>query len=481
MKTYLAVDIGASSGRIILGTIKDGILTCKEIHRFVNQMIKEGGHDRWDIDGLFHAIHEGLKANATDLGDASSIAIDTWGVDFVLLDENGERLENPVAYRDSRTDGMMDAVFERVSKDEIYARTGIPSLQFNTIYQLYYLSQNQPELLEKAHRILMIPDYLTYRLSGEMAMEYSNATTTQLLNAQNEDWDTSLLNAIGVPPAIFTTPVTPGTRTGTLSPAIQQSTGMGELPVIRSTSHDTASAVVAVPAKGDDWAFISSGTWSLVGVELDEPITTPAAMDAGFSNEGGYGGTIRFLKNIMGLWLVQCLKKSFEDPYSYEELTELAEAAPAFQCPINANDSRFLNPPCMKEAIDAYCREHGQAPPDSVGAYIRCAYEGLAAEYKEAIDTVQTVTGRTIKAINVVGGGSQNYILCQMTADVTGLPVYAGPVEGTAIGNIIVQAIAMGDIASLDEGRSIIANSVELITYEPKDTAAWSTYLDALK
>lgn len=472
MHNCLAVDVGAGSGRVMRGTLADEVLSLEEIERFDNSFSFVDGHYRWDVAGLVDSIIRGLKrAIGEGPQPPASVGVDTWGVDFALLDENDQLLERPVAYRDDRTDGMMERFFGLVDRDEVYARTGIQFMKFNTLFQLMALRTEDPGLLEKARRFLMIPDYLHYRLSGVAESEFTEATTSQLLNIETGRWDETLLGALGMAPAIFSDPVPPGTAIGTLLPAA----GGGEAApsVIMPASHDTGSAVAAVPAAGDDWAFISSGTWCLMGVEVREPVATAEALTLNFTNEGGVCGTWRLLKNLMGLWLVDRLKEDLAPALSYEDLIAAAAAAPAFETVLCAADERFFNPASMKAAVDEQCRITGQSPPDGTGAYIRAAMEALGFLFRQTLAELRQLQPKPVNRIHVLGGGCRNTMLCRMIAGATGLPVLAGPVEGTATGNILVQAMAGGLIDSLSAGRAVIRNSFDIAEYEPADGGAW--------
>ena len=472
MYNYLAIDIGAGSGRIIHGTFDGSVLHLNETFRFTNNMLSDKGHFRWDVEGLFNEILKGLIESAKQISATpASIAIDTWGCDYVLLDENDNIACPVIAYRDSRTDGLMKKFFNLIAKREIYAKTGIQFMQFNTLYQLWAAQQNGD--LANAKRFLMIPDYLNFRLTGVKANEYSNATTSQVLNSKTNDWDEDLLDILKIDKSIFEKPLMPGTVLGPLLKSVQNESGLSDIPVITPATHDTGSAVAAVPAQGKDWAYISSGTWSLMGIESDEAVCTDLALKYNFTNEGGVAGTFRLLKNIMGLWIVRGLKKSFKKDYSYNDLENMAREAEAFETFIDANDASFLNPPCMKTAIDEYCAATGQKTPQSDGAYIRCALEGLGFLYRETLEQLRDVQDQEINKIHVIGGGCQDKLLCQITADATGLPVFAGPCEGTAVGNLIVQAIALGHIKDLTEARKVVADSFEIKTYTANNQADW--------
>ncbi|TDO90046.1 L-rhamnulokinase [Halanaerobium saccharolyticum] len=485
-RSALAVDIGASSGRVLLGELKNKKIELKEIHRFENKIIKKENsknqqEDCWDLEHLFNQIIKGLKKAAAENIEAASIGIDTWAVDFVLLDKEEKRLGNAVSYRSHRTDGLMDQVFAEVTKEEIYQRTGIQFLQFNTIYQLYYLVQNEKELLEQAEYFLMIPDYLNFLLSGIKANEYTNATSTQLFNIENKDWDYKLLEKLKIPKNIFHKTVKPGTKLGKLKDSLAKKTSFSDLEVIVPAAHDTASAVAAVPAVDDNFAYLSSGTWSLMGIESDQAIVNKKALAYNFTNEGGVNNTFRFLKNIMGLWLIQEVKRELDDKYSHSELVELAKEAEVFKFLIDPNDNRFLNPESMVEEIKSFCQETGQNRPETVGEIARTIFESLAFEYKLVIEQLKEVSEKEINKLHIIGGGVQNEFLNQMIADLTGLEVYAGPVEATAIGNLLMQFKANNWISDLQAGRKIVKDSFEIKKYRAQDQAvednlAWDRF-----
>ena len=472
MSSHLAIDLGAGSGRVTRGVLDKDRLSIEEVHRFPNEMVFVEGHHRWDTTALFEHILKGLKI-ASERGGAESLGIDSWGVDFVLLDEEGHLVNMPVAYRDARTDGMMERFFDRVPADEIYRRTGIQFAQFNTIYQLFALVEENSPTLRKARSLLMIPDYFNYLLSGRKTAEHTEASTTQLVNVENKDWDKELIRALGVNPGLFQEILFPGTTIGVLTPEMEAATGLRNVSVVLPATHDTGSAVAAVPAEGADWAYISSGTWSLMGVERDNPVVTQQSRRTNFTNEGGVNGTYRFLKNIMGLWLIIKLKEELGPSDTFEDMVEQAMTAGAFGCIIDANDSRFLSPESMKDAIAAYCKESDQAVPSGAGEYYRCALEALALQYAEVLDDLRAMHDRPINRIHIVGGGCRNTFLCRMAADATSLPVLAGPVEGTAIGNILVQALFAGTFQSLEEARHCVRRSFDVVQYEPRDAAIW--------
>jgi rhamnulokinase len=476
----LAIDIGAGSGRIIRGTLKDGRIGLEEIYRFRNGMKSVQGHLRWDVLALFKEVCRGLKKVSKEGMLPSSLGIDTWGVDFVLLDANMKLLELPVAYRDPRTDGMMELFLKRMDRATVYKRTGIQFMPINTLYQLFSIAQKEPGTLKKGKHLMMMPDYLNFLLTGKRTMEFTNATTTQMINVASKDWDEKILDKIPIDPELFSRPLKPGTFLGELSPEIQARTGLGSIPVIAPATHDTGSAVASIPATGKDWAFISSGTWSLMGKELMHPICTKAALEHNFTNEGGVYGTYRFLKNIMGLWLIMGLRRSVPGRPDFTKLEGMARKARPFGCFIDPNDRRFFNPRSMKEAIKGYCLSTKQSPPRSAGAFLRCALEGIALSYREVLEQLRKTQRGKINTIHIIGGGCQNRLLDQMTADALDLPVLAGPVEGTAVGNLLVQAIALGEINNIDEGRKIVRGSFNIEEYTPKDTrvydAAWTRF-----
>lgn len=481
MQCYLAVDLGAESGRVIEGRIENDAIQLTERSRFVNGMWSLGKYTHWNILNLFDGMKKGFAQSVEAGNTPASIGVDTWGVDFALLAENDELLGLPVCYRDRRNEGMMDAFAEVMPPEEVYARTGIQFMPFNTLYQLFAMSRAKSPLLAHAKQLLFMPDFFHFLFSGEKKIEYSIASTSQLVNVEKRDWDRDILKAAGIPEHIFSPFVEPGTQVGTASVELQKETGLGPIPVITPAGHDTASAVAAAPATGEDWAYISSGTWSLMGIETPEPVHTEEARAANLTNEGGVNGTIRLLKNIMGLWLVQRCRAGFDKQYDYAELVKMAEAAPAFQSIIDPNNLRFYNPVSMPEEIAAFCKETDQPVPYSPGAFVRCCLESLALEYRTALEMLRKVQPRPINKIHVVGGGSKNQLLCQMTADATGVPVYGGPDEATALGNLIVQAMGLGHIKSLEEARALVARSFPLVEYQPSNATAWEAQLDRFR
>ena len=472
--TFLAMDLGAESGRAVAGKFDGERVKLEEIHRFPNVPVRLPDGLHWDALRIVREVKEGLaKAARTERMD--SVGIDSWGVDFGLLDRDGLLVSNPYHYRDVRTDGAMEEVLERMSKEEIYRATGIQFLPFNTLYQV--LAMRDSPLLGAAETLLLIPDLMNYWLTGEKVCEYTNATTTQLYDLGSSGWNQNLLKDLEFPTRILAPIIPPATGIGPLLPEVVEEVG-ARVPVVAVASHDTASAVVAVPARGSDFAYISSGTWSLVGVELPGPIVTREAMEANFTNEGGFGGRTRFLRNVMGLWLLQECRGKWAGEgrdYSYEELVRLAEDAPAGGALLDPDHPTFLTPGDMPSRIRSFCEATGQKPPEEPGEFARCVFESLALKYQYVIEQARDLTGLTIDEINVVGGGSRNALLCQMTADAAQLPVVAGPVEATAVGNVMVQAFAGGRVGSLEEIRAVVRRSFETSTYEPDGSVGeWS-------
>ena len=473
MPSFLAVDLGAESGRVLRGDLAEGRLTVEEAARFPTGMTRVDGRLRWPIDRILADVVAGLGAGAAS-GAVESVGVDTWGVDFGLLDERGRLLADPVAYRDPRTDGVMDRFCEKVPRERIYERTGIQFLPFNTLYQLAAMAEAQDPALAAAQRLLLVPDLVHRALCGSDVSERTNATTTQCFDPRKGQWATELVEAAGVDPTILPDVVPPATVLGELLPEIREATGLdARVRVIAPATHDTGSAVAAVPAAGPGWAYVSSGTWSLVGVETDAPVITDAAREANLTNEGGIAGTNRLLRNVCGLWIVQRLRAESADDADYETLAREAAAAPPFACWIDPDDARFLNPTSMRAAIEAYCAETGQARPADRGAFVRCAYESLVLAYRSVVDDLRRVTGRRIETLHVVGGGARNAPLAQMTADATGCEVVAGPVEATAIGNLLGQTLALRVVEDLSAGRALVRRSFGLKHFEPRNRAPW--------
>ena len=463
---YLAIDIGASSGRHILGYLENGQIKLDEIHRFSNGMTQKDGRLIWDVEHLFEEIKTGMKKCA-ELGKIPfSVGIDTWAVDFVLLDAKGKRISDAVAYRDSRTEGVDEKVYECIPEAELYARTGIQKQKFNTIYQLMALNCQEPELLIQAERMLLIPDYFHYLLTGKKVAEYTNASTTQLVSPQTKQWDMNLIGMLGYPEKIFPEIAVPGTCLGELTEAIQKEIGFNCNVVLPGT-HDTASAVVAVPAgKDEDTLYISSGTWSLMGTELLEADCSKEACCRNFTNEGGYDYRFRFLKNIMGLWMIQSVKKEIGENLSFGEICENA-AKENIASRVDCNDDRFLAPQNMTKEVQEACRESGQQIPEGIAQVASVIYNSLADCYKECCEEIESLTGKRYDKIRIVGGGSNAEYLNELTAKASGKAVYAGPVEATAIGNLCAQMIAAGELNDLEDARTCVGQSFEIRQYQP--------------
>lgn len=463
-KHCVAVDIGASSGRLIAGHIENGALQLQEVHRFENKIVQKGSHFCWEVDTLFAEIKKGIH-KCRELGlKPESIGIDTWAVDFVLLDEDGKPLTDAVSYRDPRTDGMMEEVFNIISKERLYLETGIQFQKFNTIYQLYALKQSNPEMLEKAKAFLMIPEYFNYLLTGKKANEYTNATSTQLVNAFTKKWDKELLEQLGINSDMFQEIQMPKTILGNLTEELVEEFGF-DMKVVLPATHDTGSAVLSVPSL-EDTIYISSGTWSLIGVENPFPICVTKALDYNFTNEGGMDYRYRFLKNIMGLWMIQEVRRNYNNQYSFAELVQLAQEAVPFRSIVNVDDARFLKPDNMIEEIQNYCRKTEQTVPSTVGEVAKCVFDSLVVSYQSAIREIEEIFEKEFKTIHIIGGGCQNELLNQKIADATNKTVYAGPVEATAIGNLVAQLMALGEIDSLSEARELIKQSFEVKTFE---------------
>jgi rhamnulokinase len=481
--SFLAIDLGASSGRVLLGTWDGTRFALDELHRFDNAPVTAAGTMYWDVLRLWDGVKEGLcRYAARSDAPLTGIGVDAWGVDFALLDSAGQLLGNPVCYRDSRTNGMPEEVVARLGQELIFERTGLQFMQINTLYQLYSMAQSGDPQLACAAQLLMIPDLFNYWLCGRVACEYTDASTTQFMRCGEPAWDTELLAALGIPSALLPDIVMPGTMLGALRPELLAETGLAHAPPVFAVgSHDTASAVAAVPDLDERSAYISSGTWSLVGVEASAPVVTAAALALNFTNEGGVGGTTRLLKNVTGLWLLQeCMRRWRRDgrAYSWAELLSLAEQAAPLRSLIDPTAPPFLAPPDMPAAIRAACRATGQPEPPDDGALARCCLESLALAYRRVLQATETLTGRSIEIVRVVGGGAQNRLLNQWTADACGRPVVAGPVEATALGNLMVQAVAAGVVPDIAAGRRAIAASVMLDHYQPHPTPHWDAAYD---
>jgi rhamnulokinase len=479
-RVYLAIDLGAESGRVMAGLWNGKTIRLEEIHRFPNGPVYLGDSLRWDVVRLWAEIQGGLGLAAKKYGKAIvSVGADTWGVDYVLLNRHDEMLGQPYAYRDARTNGIMEKAFRKVPRSEIFAQTGLQFMQFNSLFQLLAAKRNTPELLDAADCLLFLPDFIHWALCGSRVAEFTIASTSQCLNPLTRNWATGLLREFGLPAGMFPKVVPPGTRLGALRPGVADRTGLRKVNVVAPPAHDTASAVAGVPTANTgkpNWAYISSGTWSLMGAEVQKASLSARTQELNLTNEGGLDGTYRLLKNIMGLWLVQQCKRAFDArgrKCEYAQLAQMAAKAPALRSIVNPDDSRFLNPPDMPKAIQDFCRETRQPVPKTEGELVRCAYESLALKYREVLGWLEELTGNRIEVIHIVGGGSKSGILNQFTADACQRPVITGPVEATALGNLLVQVRASGELASLAEMREVIRQSSEVATFRPGKPGAW--------
>jgi len=468
-KRILAFDFGASSGRAMICTLENGKLNMEEIHRFPNEPVSVNGRLYWDLLRLFHEIKQGIT-KATNNGGFDCIGIDTWGVDFGLIGEDGQLLANPIHYRDARNEGMCDEVYKLISKHELYSKTGLQFLQFNTIFQLAAYKKYNPEILALAKKALLIPDLFAYLLTGEMRTEYTEASTTDLLNAKTKEIETELLELLGIKTDLFPEMIRPTETYGMLQDEICDELHCKKVPVIAVATHDTASAVASVPTLNKDYAYISCGTWSLFGTVVDEPILTKESCDASYTNEGASDGKIRYLKNIMGLWLIQQSRNEWKRQgldVSFDEMERAAKEAEPFKCFIDPDAPDFVAPGNMPKRVQEYCKKTSQFVPQTMGEILRCIYQSLALKYKYAVEILENITGKNYEFIHMIGGGIKDGLLCQMTADACGKTVKAGPVEATVTGNIIIQMMALGLIKDLDEGRKIILNSFDVKEYSP--------------
>ena len=483
-RCFFAVDLGATSGRTIVGTLADGKVRLEELTRFPNNLIETGGHFYWDIYALYFEIIKGLKQAVRRGLQVESIGIDTWGVDFVCVGDDGALLRNPLSYRDPHTFGAMEEYFETaVPKEDVYRLTGIQFMNFNSLFQLYVMRRDGNAALRHAEKILFVPDALGWMLTGEAVCEYTIASTSQLLNPVTKELDGRLLGSLGLDRSLFGRMVMPGTRIGTLTEEVQKMTGLGPVPVIAVAGHDTASAVAAVPAKDEHFAYLSSGTWSLMGIETKEPIINKVSYERNFTNEGGVEGTTRFLKNICGMWLLERCRKEWGDdaPADYGVLLSEAMKVPAFQSLINPDDPVFANPADMQGAIKEYCRATGQHVPEGYAEICRCIFESLALRYRQVAGYLKEMAAFPINTLHIIGGGSLNEYLNQFTANATGLTVLAGPQECTALGNIMLQAKAAGIVGDIFDMRRIIAGSVAMKRYEPADKEMWDNAYEKFK
>lgn len=484
-KNIISIDLGANSGRAIVARVTEAGIEIDELHRFSNGPVTVHGRLYWDVLRTFEEIKESLRKYANSYEEEPlSLGLDSWGVDYGLFDKNGRLLRNPVHYRDARTEGTMEEAFEVVSREKIFAETGIQFMELNTLYQLFAQKKENPESLQSAESFLMMSDIFNYFLTGEMATEFSLATTTQLYDPVKKEWAKRLYEEFGFPLDMMGEVVEPGTKIGNLTEEVAEDVGLGRLPVIAPATHDTASAVAAIPAEGDDWAFISSGTWSLMGKEIDDPVINDDVLAANFTNEGGVAGTYRFLRNLTGLWLVQECKREWEkqgEEYSYGELTDMAREAEPFVSLVDTDYEDFQSPGDMPEKLRDFCRRTGQKPPETKGQLIRVILESLALNYNFIMEKLESLLGERIETLHIVGGGVRNKLLSQFSANALNRKVVTRPAEATAIGNALVQAIELGEIDSLAEGRNAVRNSVELETYRPEEPDVWAEAYEEFK
>ncbi|MCE5330568.1 MAG: rhamnulokinase [Bacteroidales bacterium] len=470
---FLGVDLGATSGRTILGTIGNDSIKLREINRFPNPMIEVNGHLYWDIFALYQQIINGLKIVAEEDIEIKSIGIDAWGVDFVCIGNDGELLRQPYCYRDSQTVGAQEKFFKQVSRNKIYEKTGIQFMDFNTLFQLSTIGNNHSSILPITNKILFIPDALSYMLTGEMVTEYTIASTSQLIDSEKKTFDLELLAALDLTENSFGKLVKPGTVIGNLNETVKKLTGLGDIPVVAVAGHDTASAVVSVPSEDREFAYLSSGTWSLMGIEADKPIINDDSFSLNFTNEGGVDGTIRFLKNICGMWLFEQCRKEWNDNNSYEQLIANAGNEVPFRCFINPDATCFTNPLSITEAIRKYCEATSQYIPQTKSEITRCIFESLALRYKQVLDNLQQFASFPIKKLHVIGGGSKNDLLNRFTASALGIPVIAGPTEATTIGNLMLQAKTAGLYPDIQSMRKSISRSVPLTQFNPENHSEW--------
>jgi rhamnulokinase len=487
----IAVDLGASSGRVIAAELKSDRIQLTDVHRFENSPVNIGNRLHWSLHGLWQQIEHGLTLAAKQYGDRiASIGVDTWGVDYVLLDRNLDLVGPGFCYRDPRSTGMMKRVFDSICQADIFEQTGVQFMEINTLYQLYSMRAENSPLLDIAEHFLMIPDFINWLLTGQMVNEYTNASTTQLLHATNGQWSTKILDALNIPKKIFKTPVQPGTQLGALRPNVRSRTGLSEnVQVIAPATHDTGSAVIAVPAEGfasakPNWCYISSGTWSLMGVELAEPILSDACRQLNYTNEGGANGSVRLLKNIAGLWPFQQCRAAWQrmgTHYEWSKLAAMAARAKPLQSLIDLEHPKFVAPTNMLETILDFLKHTNQAPPEDDGAIARAALESLALRYRVCLGGLEELLGYRLETIHIVGGGVQNALLCQMTADACQRPVIAGPIEATALGNIISQMVSLGRFSSIAEGRRWMRSMSDIVQYEPRYGGEWDKAAERLK
>jgi rhamnulokinase len=476
-RTYLAVDLGAESGRTMVGSLDDKHFTLTETHRFANVPVRLPDGLHWDVLRLWSEIKAGIGISSAKIeGNLESIGLDTWGVDFALLDHQGALLSNPFHYRDERTDGMLEEAFQRMPRAEVFAHTGIQFMQINTLYQLLAMVMQKSSLFDIAKTFVTIPDLFNYWLSGEITNEFTNATTTQCFDPRKRGWSQPVLGAMNIPSHLFQPITEPGTLIGTLLPRLAEETGVGEVQIVVSACHDTGSSVVAVPAQNQDFAWLSSGTWSILGAEVMAPCVNGKALEYNFTNEGGVSGTWRLSKNIMGLWIIQECKRTWAhqgEDLSYDEITRLSAEAKPLLAVIDPDDDRFFHPGDMPERIRAYCAATNQTVPETKGEVLRVVLESLALKYRWVLERLEELAGKRFDPIHIIGGGTKNRLLNQFTADATCRTVITGPVEATAIGNVLMQAIGLKHLSSLEEAREVVSLSFTPEVYEPKNSADW--------
>jgi rhamnulokinase len=484
IKNYLAIDLGAESGRAMIGALDGETLSLTEVHRFANNPVRLPDGLHWDVLRLWAEIKAGISMAGLKCDNRlEGIGLDTWGVDFALLDENGSLLGNPFHYRDSRTDGVLDEAFRLISRKAIFENTGIQFMQINSLYQLFSMVLHKSPLFGIAQTFVTIPDLFNYWLSGQVTCEFTNATTTQCYDPRRRDWSWPVLETLGIPKHLFRPVTQPGTRLGLLLPAVAEETGVADIPVIAPACHDTGSAVVAVPAEKEHYAWISSGTWSILGCEVSQPCVTPQALAYNFTNEGGVFGAWRLSKNIIGLWLVQECRRSWAsagEVLTYDEITQLAAVARPFLAVIDPDDATFLHPGDMPERIREFCQASGQSIPQTKGEIVRVALESIALKYRLTLERLEELTGYRLEPLHIIGGGIKNRLLSQFTSDATGRTVIAGPIEATAIGNTLIQAITSGQLGSLDEARSIVRHSFSPQIFQPAPSAPWDEAYERL-
>jgi rhamnulokinase len=484
-QAYLAIDLGAESGRVMAGIWNGKEIQLAEMHRFANGPVALGETIRWDVLRLWSEIQQGLALAGRKFGkQVVSVGADTWGVDFVLLNKQDEILGQPYHYRDARTTGLMTKAFKKTSQAEIFAQSGLQFMEINSLYQLLAWKKNSPEILDAAETLLFMPDFFHWCLCGAKKAEFTIASTSQFVHPIRRNWSLSLLKELGLPAHFLPKIVMPGTTLGSIRRSLAEQTGLADVIVVAPPAHDTASAIAGVPTANtgkSNWAYISSGTWSLMGVEVAKPVLSARALELNMTNEGGIDGTYRLLKNILGLWLMQQCKRSFDAAgrkYDYAQLVQMAAEAKPLRSLVNLNDPRFLNPPDMPKSIQQFCRETGQPVPKTDGELARCSYESLALKYRETLDSLEELAGNKIEVIHIVGGGSRNKLLNQFTADACQRPVIAGPVEATAVGNLLTQVRASGELGSLGEMREVVRKSSEVTRYEPKISSSWNEAAD---